>query len=130
MLNVQNLAASSALSGFKNYNPLGAPFSVIIAGQTLTAGTFVSATASTALNNTNAVSQVQVQYAGAQTDWNVVYGSINNYFAASTYEIESLYYFDSTNLNVFTVVVNQTGGNVTIPTITINCRAFLYLAPF
>lgn len=128
MINPSNLAAASALSGFKNY--LSSPFSVVITGQVLAAGTFVSATASTALNNTNSVSQVQVQYSGVQTDWNVIYGSVNNYFSASTYEIESLYYFDSTNLNVFTVVVNQTGGNITIPTITINCKGFLYLAPF
>lgn len=130
MIDIRNLSALSTLSGLKNYNPLGAPFSVTIAGQTLAAGTFVSATATAALNNSNAVSQVQVQYSGVQTDWNVVYGSINNYFASSAYEIESLYYFDSVNLNVFTVVINQTGGNVTIPTIIINCRAFLYLAPF
>lgn len=128
MINPSNLSAASALSGFKNY--LSTPFSTVIAGQVLAAGTFVSATASTALNNSNSVSQVQVQYSGIQTDWNVMYGSINNYFSASTYEVESLYYFDSTNLNVFTVVVNQTGGNVTIPTITINCKGFLYLAPF
>lgn len=130
MINPSRSSASSKFSGLKNYNPLGSPFSVVVVGQVLAARAFVSATATTPLNNSNAVSQVQVQYSGVQTDWNVVYGSINNYFSASTYEIESLYYFDSTNLNVFSVVVNQTGGNVTIPTITINCRGFLYLAPF
>lgn len=127
-MNIQNLAAISSLSGLKNY--ISSPFSVVIAGQTLAAGAFVSATASTPLNNANSISQLQIQYSGVQTDWNVVYGSINNYFAGGNYEIESLYYFDATNLNVFTVVVNQTGGNVTIPTITINCKGFLYLAPF
>lgn len=125
---MQNLAATSKLSGFKNYQ--SSSFSTAIAGQNLAAGGFVSATASTPLNNSNSVSEVQVQYSGVQTDWNVVYGSINNYFAGGNYEIESLYYFDSTNLNVFTVVVNQTGGVVAIPAITINCRGFLYLAPF
>lgn len=130
MINPSNSAASSKLSGLKNYNPLGAPFSVVVTGQILAAGAFVSATASTPLNNSNAISQIQIQYSGVQTDWNVVYGSVGNFFAASTYEIDSLYYFDSINLNVFSVVVNQTGGNVTIPTITINCRGFLYLAPF
>lgn len=126
-MNVQNLVAISSLSGLKNYNKVGAPFSVVIPGQTLTTGSFVSATASTPLNNANAISQLQIQYSGVQTDWNVVYGSINNYFASSTYEIESLYYFDSTNLNVFTVIANQSAGSVTIPSITVNCVGWLYV---
>lgn len=128
MPNLQNLAAASAFSGLKN--DASVSFSAVITGQTLTAGAFVSVLASTPLTRTNSVSQVQVQYSGVQTDWNVVYGSINNYFAGGNYEIESLYYFDATKLNVFTVVANQTGGNVAIPTITINCKGFLYLAPF
>lgn len=128
MPNMQNLAAASAFSGLKN--DAAVDFSASIAGQVLAAGAFLSVLASTPLTRTNSISQVQVQYSGIQTDWNVVYGSINNYFSASTYEVESLYYFDAVNLNVFTVVVNQTGGNINIPAITINCRGFLYLAPF
>lgn len=127
-MNIQNIAAASNLSGFKNY--LSSSFSTTITGQNLGAGAFVSALASTSLSNISSISQVQVQYSGVQTDWNVLYGSINNYFSGGNYEIESLYYFDTNNLNVFTIVVNQTGGIVAIPTITINCRGFLYLTPF
>lgn len=124
----KNLSAASVMDGFKNYQ--SSNFSVVIASQTLTAGHFVSTTASTALNNSNSISQVQIQYSGVSSEYYIMNGSVNTFWASSTYEIESFYYFDSTNLNVFTVVVNQTGGNIIIPTITINCSAFLFLAPF
>lgn len=116
------------MDGFKNYST--ATFNTTIAGQTLAAGHFVSATVSTPLDNTNSISQVLVQYGGVSSNTYLLNGIIANNFAAGSYQIESLYYFDSTNLNVFTVVVNETAGNVTIPTITINCRGFLFLAPF
>ncbi len=128
MVTPLNLSATSAMDGFKNYQ--SSSFSSTIPGQTLGAGAFVSSTASVALNNSNSVSQVQVQYSGLSSVYYVIYGTEDTLWASSTYEVETIYYFDSTNLNVFTVVVNQTGGNITIPTITINCRAFLYLAPF
>jgi hypothetical protein len=124
-----NLSAASAMNGFKNY--LIAGFHVDIPTQVIAAGDFVSATATTPLNNTaSTISQVQIQYSGVQSVYNVVYGSLNNLFAASTYEVRSMYFFDTTNLNVFTVVVNQTGGNITIPDIRVNCVGFLFLAPF
>lgn len=128
MIIPKNLAGVSSLSGFKNYST--GTFSAAVVSQNIAAGGYISATASTPLNNSNATTQVQVQYAGIQTAWNAVYGSINNYFAAGAYEIESFTYFDSTNVNVFSVIANQTGGVITIPAITINCRAFLYKAPF
>lgn len=57
-------------------------------------------------------------------------GLVNTFWNSGQYEIESYYYFDATNLNVFSVIVNQTAGSITIPNITINCRGFLFIAPF
>lgn len=128
MIFPKNLAASSAMNGFKNYS--ASSFSVVIASQTLAVGHFVSATASTPLNNANSISQVQLQYSGVAANYFIVNGSLNTFWDSNNYEIESYYYFDGANLNVFTVVVNQTGGNYTIPAITINCRGFLFIAPF
>lgn len=128
MIDPSKLAAASAMNGFKNY--LVGTFSVTIPGQTLPAGGFVSAIASTALNNANSISQVQLQYSGVATNYFIVNGSLNTFWDSGNYEIESYYYFDGINLNVFTVVVNQTAGNYVIPTIVINCRGFLFLAPF
>lgn len=123
-----NLAAASAMDGFKNYNSVN--FSVVIPGQTLASGTFISATANTPLNRSNSISQVQLQYAGLSSEYYIVNGSVNTFWSGGDYEIESYYYFDTTNLNLFTILGNQTAGNITIPTITINCRGFLFLAPF
>lgn len=128
MIIPKNLAATSGLSGFKNYTAV--PFSVSVPGQNLGAGAFVSYTASTLLNNTNSISQVQVQYSGISSSYYIMNGTVLTRWNASQYEIQSYYYFDATNLNVFTVIVNQTAGVIAIPAITINCRGFLFLAPF
>lgn len=127
-MNLQNIAAISALSGLKALP--SSSFSTSIASQTLGAGQFVSALASTALSNTNSISQVQVNYAGINSNNYIFYGDASNDFDSGNYQVESFYYFDAINLNVLTIVSNQTGGNYTIPAITVNCRGFLYLAPF
>lgn len=129
MINPSKLAASSAMDGFKNY--LSSSFSATVSGQTIASGHFVSITTSTPLNNANSVSQLQVQYSGTgNSEWFIVNGSIITNYSSPNYQIESYYYFDSTNLNLFTVIVNESAGSITIPTIKINCRGFLFLAPF
>src|SRR6266404_4873728 len=123
-----NLASVSELDGFKNY--LSSTFSNTFTSQVIATNGFISATASSALNNTNSISQVQLQYSGESNNYYILNGTILTNWDSSKLQIQSYYYFDATNLNVFTVLVNQSGGNYTIPTITVNIRAFLFLAPF
>ena len=122
------LAAASAMDGFKNYN--SSSFSVSVPTQNLGAGDFVQYTASTTLTNTNSIAQVQVQYSGLDTNTYVLYGGTTSNWASSTYQIETFYYFAGGTLYVYSVIVNQTGSTITIPAITINCRGFLFIAPF
>jgi len=128
MIIPKNLAAAGGLDGFKNYS--AASFSVNVPTQNLGAADFISFTASTPLNNSNSISQVQLQYSGLSNDYYIMNGIVNTFWNSGDYEIESYYYFDGTNLNVFTVIANQTAGIITIPDITINCRGFLFIAPF
>lgn len=128
MIIPSKLVAASAMDGFKNYQ--SSSFSVSVPTQNLAAGHFISYTASTNLNNANSISQVQVQYNGLSSNYYVMYGLTNTTWSSGNYEIESYYYFDTSKLYVYSVIVNQTASSITIPAITINCRGFLFLAPF
>ena len=123
-----NLIATSAMDGFKNYQSTS--FSLTVPSQNLGAGDFVQYTASSALNNTNSISQIQIQYSGLSNVYYIVYGDIATNWASNAYQVESFYYFSGGTLYVYNVIVNQTPNTITIPTITINCRAFSFLAPF
>ncbi len=122
------LAAASAMDGFKNYN--SSSFSVSVPTQNLGAGDFVQYTASTSLSNTNSISQVQVQYSGLDSNTYVLYGDTVSNWSSGSYQIETFYYFTSGTLYVYNVIVNQTASTISLPAITINCRGFLFIAPF
>lgn len=128
MPNFSNLTSVSSASGYKNY--LASTFSVSVPAQVLGVGNYLIYTASTPLINTNSISQVQVNWGGLDTFYRILNGYIFEYYGGGTYEVQSSYYFDATTLYVNTIIVNQSGAPVNIPGITINCRGFLFLAPF
>lgn len=127
-IDMSKTAATGAVDGFKNYDK--STFSVAIPTQSIPASRQVNYTATTTLDNTNSVSQVQVNYGGLETAYRVVFGSIYNNYAGATYQLETIISFTGTTLSVTTYAINLTGSPVTIPDITVNCRAFLFLAPF
>lgn len=130
-VNTNIIVSGSEFSGFKNYQAV--TFSTAYGGGTLTVGTYAMVSATTPLNNSNAVSEVQVQFSGLETFYRLVPGSIAVDYPTSgtrTYEIEVIEYFLGGNLHMDFYIVNQTAGSVTVPAITFNCRAFLYVAPF
>lgn len=131
-INFKALQTTSLLDGFKNNGNIS--FSTTITGQTLTAGGFVTGTATGTLVNTNSVTEVQVQLSGSPISaWIVVSGRTQITFpndTTDTYAVEMITYFSASTLTVKIFVINQTGGSVTIPTLNINCRAFLFNAPF
>jgi hypothetical protein len=130
-VNLNKIIASSAFSGFSNSSSVS--FSSSIAGQTIAAGHYVSSSAFAALNNANSISQVQINLGGLESFWRLLPGVlIINYpnSSAPSYQIELFSYFTGGLLKVDTYVSNQTGAGVAIPTITINCRGFVFNSPF
>lgn len=131
-VNTNIIIASSNFSGFMNSS--AATFSASVSSQNISAGGYIGPIrASTPLNNTNAVSQVQIQYSGVDSFWRILPGNITYNVPNSsspTYQIESFSYFSGGTLYVDSYVSNQTGGTITIPAIIFNCRGFVFLAPF
>lgn len=120
----------SALAGLANYESAG--FYYTVTGHNLAANTASSWATTWPLNNSNAVSSVQINYGGLETVWRPVSGSliINIPYVGTQYQLQTITYYSGGNLHVVTYVINQTGVLVAIPTITVNVRVFLYNAPF
>lgn len=131
-VNTNKIVSSNNFSGFQNYTAVS--FAASVAGQNLTAGSFIGPIrASTPLNNSNAVCEVQIQYTGLDGFWRELPGVIVDNIpnaASPNYQIETFSYFSGGSLIVDTYISNQTGITVAIPAITFNCRGFLFLAPF
>lgn len=140
-VDTNKIIAGSAFSGFKNYtvaSGLGdidsflslSPNTAVVIG----AGSFVGPIpAVIALNNSNAISEIQIQYVSIDSFTRVLPGVVVVDYpsaAAPQYQIQSYSYFTGGNLHVDTIVSNQTAGNVTVPAFTISVHAFLFVAPF
>lgn len=127
------IVSSNNFSGFSNYTP-SVPFSVTVNGQNIGVGAFLGPLrASTPLDNSNAVTEVQIQYIGLDSFFrilpgNIIYNVPNS--LSPNYQIESFSYFSGGKLVVDSYISNQTGGTITIPTITFSCQGFLFNAPF
>lgn len=137
MIDTNRIVAASQFAGFKNYESV--TFSVKYAGATIPTTNFVGPIrASTPLNNSNAVSEVQVQIVGLDSFWRYIPGqSVAAYPTGATeaYQVQTLAYYSGGSLVIDTYIINTTGsvvapGDVVIPALTINCRGFLYNAPF
>lgn len=125
-MNYTYISTTSTAQAFKKYT--ASSFSVSIPSQNIAVGGFVSYTATTAMDNAGSICQVQTYYDGLEAFWRVINGSSVTNF--TNYQVLTYYYFSGTTLSVNTLISNQTGGTITIPAITVNCRAFLFLAPF
>lgn len=127
------IISTNLFQGFQNYT--SKTFSVAYAGGSLASGAYVGPIrATTPLNNTNAVSILQVQFVGLDSFVRLLPGVIVVDYpnvSSAQYQIESLSYYSSGNLVVDTYISSQTGpGSVTVPAITFNYTAKLYQAPF
>jgi hypothetical protein len=129
MITPKYLSAASAMGGLKNYQTVN--FSVSVPSQTL--NTILVYTATGTLDNANSVCQVQVQFNGMSTSYYVLYGNItvpNPASSSATWEIISGYYFNGGTVYVWVAFYNLTSSALTIPTITVNCIAKTFIAPF
>ena len=131
-VNTNIILATSKFSGFGNYKSVS--FSATIPSQGIAVSSYIGPyTASATLNNTNAVTEVQLQYSGLDSFWREVPGWVDILVpnaGAASYEVRSITYFKNGSVYVDTYIINQTGGTITIPAITVNCRASLFIAPF
>lgn len=127
------LQYSSEWSGFKNVLP-DIPFSASYAGGTLLSGGYTGPIrASAAINNTNEVSQVQVNFGGLESFYRLLPGTFFELYpsaASPQYEIEAFSYFTNGNITCDFWISNQSAGSVSVPAITFNCNASLFIAPF
>jgi hypothetical protein len=140
-INLNNVQYTNLFDGFKNYDNktgsnsihqllgLSAGTSVVV-----TAGSYIGPVSITIpLNNSNAVSQVLVQYGGLESFYRLLPGIIIVDYpdaGSASYQIQSISYYSGGNLHIDNYVINETGGSVTVPDITFNCTASLFKAPF
>lgn len=126
------IISTNLFAGFQNYT--SSTFSVAYSGGNITAGSFAGPVrATTPLNNSNAVSIIEVQFSGLESFTRFIPGSIAIDYPNTTspsYQIEVLVYYTGGNLVADAYIVNQTGATVTIPAITFNYTAKLYQPPF
>lgn len=133
MIDLNKIVYISTLSGFGNYKP-PVSFSVVMASQSLAAGNYIGpSSASVNLDNSDAVSQIQVTFSGLDAFTRVLPGVVivnypNN--ASPTYQIQVMSYYAGGKLHVDAYLINQTGGTITTPAVTFACTASLFQAPF
>jgi len=80
--------------------------------------------------NSNAATQVQFQLSGLESYWHVINGNFVGNYSSNTYQILAFYAYNATTLTIYFIIVNQSAGTVTVPDITFNCRAYLFIAPW
>lgn len=130
MPNFTKTAATSLASGFQNYTVKDG--SVSVASFTLGAFSYTNHTITIPLDNSNAISEVQLKVS-LDSYWTSVEGVVYRRYpswVASNYGIDSYVYFTGGNLVISSYVYDETGGSQTIPSFTITARAFLFKAPF
>lgn len=132
MINTNIIISTNGFQGFQNYTT--ASFSSSYAGGNILGGSFAGPIrASTALNNTNAVGIVEVQFSGLDAFTRLLPGFIVVNYPSNlspSYQIEVLSYYAGGNLTCDVYISNQTGSTITVPAITFIYQADLYQAPF
>ena len=95
-VNTNNAVLVSGLSGFGQYTP-SVSFSASVISQHILTGAYIGPIrATTSLNNTNAVSEIQIQFSGLESFVRELPGIIiANYpnWASPNYQIECFSYF-------------------------------------
>jgi hypothetical protein len=127
-LKVSQLQFAGSLGGLANYDT--ASFHFTVNAQTLAVGNVSEWTTVWAMDNTNSISGVQINYAGLETVWRYCGGAVVVNFDSGNYQLETLTYYLGNLFHVETYVINQTGGSLSIPQFDVNVRLFLYNAPF
>lgn len=125
-LKIGNLQFAGSLGGLANYDSVS--FNFTVTSHTLAVGEVHEWRSNWVLDNTDAISTIQISYAELETVYRYCSGAL--VLNLGTYEIETLTYYKDDLLHIDTFTVNESGGSVTVPEFIVNVRAFLYNAPF
>lgn len=125
---LSGLQFDSTLAGLQNYQ--NDRFNFSVPAHTLAAGNVNRYTTTYPINNTNAISSLQINYAGLETVWRYTSGALVLYFGGGSYQVETLTYYLGNTLRVETYTINQTGGAVNVPAFFVNVHVSLFNAPF
>lgn len=125
---ISGLRFDNLLAGLENYQ--NDEFNFSVPAHTLTAGAVNKYQTTWPINNSNAISGIQLNYGGLETVWRYASGAVTLTFGGGTYQIETVTYYLGSDLHVETYTINLTGGNVNVPAFSVNIRDSLYNAPF
>lgn len=128
-IDISNTQFHSNLAGIRLKDKVS--FQFLIPAQTIPAFQSVTYSGSYAMDKDSDIGHVIVKYSGKDTFWRLVKGTMYaSYGSPTTHQIISLTYYSGGRVYISTTVVDISGAGVTIPDITVMCRAFLYESPF
>jgi len=130
-INLDKSIFLSQFSGLGNYSKT--TFNYTFNSQTILVNGFTSFTVSHAISNSDAVSQLIVNFNGIETVWRPISGRLSVLFpnvTAPNYSIYCQKYFTSGYINVDVTITNLSAGSIIIPTTVFDFSASLYVAPF
>ena len=125
---MQKILYDSRLSGLGNNDAQS--FSVTVPSQSILANKAVVYTATLSMTNTDSLAQVQYKLTGLETTTYVLTGTRIYVDGSGDFGVTSNFYFTSTAVFVRNFILNFTGGTITLPAFSVDCRVFLYDAPF
>lgn len=105
-------------------------FAVTVPSQALAANAGVIYTAQLTLTRTTSISDVQVRYTGRDSLWYWVDGFQSWTDPSAAFFISTRVFIAGGVLNVKNFITDNTGFAQTLPAFVIDCRGFLYDAPF
>jgi len=125
---LSKISAMSSLAGFKNYAHETA--SGTIPTQSVGVGSYATTTITIPLDNTNAISTAKITHSVEAFTWQLTGFVSSGYLVGGEYTISTISYYSGGNFVIDIYAANQTGGSITLPTITSEVEARLYKAPF
>lgn len=103
-------------------------FSVVVPSQNIAANNAVVYEASSTMANTDSIPDVQVRLTGIDSSWRWLDGLF--VYSTATYSITVRTRFEDDTVRVRFYILNLTGGSISFPGFTGDCRAYLFDAPF
>ena len=129
MINIDNTIFNSSFSGLSNISNANLLFNMN--SQTLSPNEFrVVGSPSINLNNTNAITSIEVNFGNIETVWRPVTGYLQKTIGGPSYDIICIPKYNGSILTITLVIADDTGLSNTVPAIAFNFRINTYLAPF
>lgn len=128
MPDISNITYFSKLAGLGNNKVTS--FSVTVPAQSIPANKAVVYSATTAISNSGSLAQIQYQLTGLETTTFVLTGTRIYIDGSGNFSVTSNFYFSNSSLFVRNFILNFTAAPLALPGFSVDCRAFLYDAPF